>query len=196
MERVLLWDVMGTLVHDPFRVEMPAFFGISFEAMMRSKHPSAWIEFELGQRTEREFLDDFFVDGRAFDHPGFVASVVDAYAWLSGMESLLGELHAAGCAMHAFSNYPSWYGLIEDKLRLSRFLEWSFVSCQIGVRKPDPRAYGLVVDRLGISVDRLLFVDDREDNCRAAREAGIDAVCFSGATDLRPILIDAGLLST
>ena len=27
-DRVILWDVMGTLVHDPFFVEIPQFFGM------------------------------------------------------------------------------------------------------------------------------------------------------------------------
>ena len=31
MRPVLLFDVMGTLVHDPFFAEMPEFFGMSFD---------------------------------------------------------------------------------------------------------------------------------------------------------------------
>ena len=38
---VLLLDVMGTLVYDPFRVEMPAFLGLSFEQLRAQKHPHA-----------------------------------------------------------------------------------------------------------------------------------------------------------
>ena len=45
------------------------------------------------------------------------------------MEALLGRLAAAGVQVHAFSNYPAWWRLIEDKLRLSRYLDWTFVSC-------------------------------------------------------------------
>lgn len=45
------------------------------------------------------------------------------------MEPLLARLAAAGVPMHAFSNYPAWWRLIEGKLGLSRYLEWTFVSC-------------------------------------------------------------------
>ena len=54
---------MGTLVHDPFFVEMPKFFGMTFDAMLEAKHPSAWVEFELGECSEEAFLESFFADG-------------------------------------------------------------------------------------------------------------------------------------
>lgn len=191
---VLLWDVMGTLVYDPFFVEMPDFFGVSFDAMLEAKHPRAWVEFEVGERTESEFLDDFFSDGRGFDQEAFIAAVVDAYSWLPGMRPLLEDLRGAGRTMHAFSNYPVWYARIERKLRLSRYLDWTFVSCRTGVRKPDPAAYRCVVEKLELPPDDLLLIDDRERNCEAAREAGIRAVRFEGAEPLRDLLQARGLL--
>jgi len=194
MERVFLWDVMGTLVHDPFFVEMPAFFGLTFEEMLESKHPDAWLEFEVGDRTQREFLEDFFVDQRPFDHDAFVESIRAAYRWLPGMEKLLADLNARGYSMHAFSNYPIWYEWIEQRLRLSRFLEWTFVSCRTGLRKPEPTAYRLVVEELDVPASQAVFIDDRERNCEAARQAGIEAWRFQGAPSLRRRLVAAGLL--
>ena len=194
MQPVLLWDVMGTLVHDPFFVEMPEFFELSFDDMLASKHPSAWVEFELGRRTQDEFLDDFFADRRVFDHRAFISAVQAAYRWLPGMEEMLKELHGSGFAMHAFSNYPIWYRLIEERLALSRFLEWSFVSCRTGVRKPDPAAYRRVVDEVGVSPHELVFIDDRESNCEAARQNGLAAIRFENARSLRDGLAKLGVL--
>jgi len=37
-----------TLVRDPFFKQMPSFFNMTFEQLMRDKHPTAWIEFETG----------------------------------------------------------------------------------------------------------------------------------------------------
>ncbi len=42
----------------------PDFFGMTFDAMLQAKHPRAWVEFELGQRSEEDFLASFFDDGR------------------------------------------------------------------------------------------------------------------------------------
>ncbi len=192
MKRIVLWDVMGTLVHDPFYQEMPEFFGLPFQDLIQTLEPGAWVDFELGQRTESEFLSDFFADGRDFDHQGFVRTVRDAYRWLPGMEALLAELRAAGHTMHTFSNYPVWYRMIEERLRVARFADWTFVSCLIGLRKPDPAAYARVLRGLGASAEQCIFIDDRGDNCKAAAEAGIHAIRFEGVEALRGELESAG----
>jgi putative hydrolase of the HAD superfamily len=47
-----------------------------------------------------------------------------------------------------------------------------------GILKPDPRAYALVTDGLGLPAGRCVFVDDQEKNVAGARAAGMDAVHF------------------
>lgn len=190
---IVLWDVMGTLVHDPFFTEMPRFFGMTFESLLESKHPHAWVEFERGERTEEEFLEGFFADGRDFDRREFVRAIHSSYRWIPGMEEVLCELRDAGCNMYAFSNYPVWYRLIEDRLGLSRFLDWAFVSCSTGLRKPDPAAYEHVLQRLGANPGQCIFIDDRKTNCQTAREMGIRSIVFEGAEPLRASLARVGL---
>jgi HAD superfamily hydrolase (TIGR01509 family) len=184
---------MSTLVHDPFYEEMPQFFDLPFPDLLQTLQPGAWVDFELGDRSESEFLRDFFADGRRFDHDGFVRTIREAYRWLPGMEALLGDLHASGHAMHAFSNYPVWFRMIEQRLTVSRFAEWSFVSCLIGLRKPDPAIYEHVLDELGASAEDCIFIDDRSSNCRAAEEVGIRSIRFEGADRLREALRHAGV---
>ena len=191
MSRALLLDVMGTLVHDPFYEEMPRFFGMSLAELIEAKHPSAWIEFEHGRWTQEQFLASFFADGRAFDHAGFMTTMAQSYRFLPGIEPLLVELSERGVPMHVLSNYPAWYRLIEERLGLSRFVRWTFVSCEIGLRKPDPELFAAVIDRVGLPCT---FVDDREDNCVGAGRAGIDAIRFESAESLREALSSRGLV--
>lgn len=190
---VILFDVMDTLVHDPFH-EIPTFFGLTPEALIAAKHPSAWVEFEHGRLDEERFLERFFADGRAFDRAAFLEAMVSGYRFLDGVEPLLDELRTRAIPMHALSNYPRWYQRIEARLGLSRFLAWSFVSCETGVRKPDPEAYLGAARSLDLAPSRCLFVDDRERNCAAARAVGMDAVRFEGATPLREALRRRGVL--
>ena len=141
MPEVILWDVMDTLVRDPFFTHMADFFGLSFDELLRRKHPTAWGKFELGKLDEQGLFDQFFADGTPIDGPAFKRCVAEAYAWIDGIESLLIELKAGGVPMHALSNYPPWYQLIEDRLRLSRYVDLTFFSCDTGVRKPAAGAY-------------------------------------------------------
>ncbi|KAB1209517.1 hypothetical protein CJ030_MR6G007363 [Morella rubra] len=45
---ILLFDIMGTIVRDPFYEDVPAFFGMSLKELVECKHPTAWIQFEKG----------------------------------------------------------------------------------------------------------------------------------------------------
>lgn len=138
---VILWDIMDTLVRDPFFTHMAGHFGHTFEELLALLAPRVWVEFELGLVDEQELFRRFFRDGRTFDGLGMKRCMVEAYAWIDGMEPLLHELRAREVSMHALSNYPHWYQLIEERLGLSRYVELSFVSCNTGLRKPDPLAF-------------------------------------------------------
>ena len=192
--RTLLLDVMDTLVREPWFEDAPTFFGMSLDDLYAIKHPRSWIDFEHGRITEAEYFRTFFADGRALDGPAFVAHLRRGYRFLPGIEPLLTDLAATGIPMHALSNYPVWWEHIESDLRLSRFLDWSFVSCITGERKPDPAAYTIPLARLGAQPTDCLFVDDREENIVAAEAVGIPGVLFTGAEDLRRELTTRGVL--
>lgn len=192
---VLLLDIMDTVVYDPFFLDMPRFFGISFKELMAAKHPTAWVQFECDQISEEELMRIFFADGRSFDGQALKQHMADCYRYLDGMEVLLQRLAASGAQVHAFSNYPAWWQMIEDKLRVSRYMEWTFVSCQgplRGMRKPATDSFAAVVSHLGVPPDRLLFVDDRQANIDGALAAGIPAIKFESAAALEAELLRRG----
>jgi FMN hydrolase / 5-amino-6-(5-phospho-D-ribitylamino)uracil phosphatase len=184
---------MDTLVRDPFRDVMPSFFGMTLDEMMQVKQPEAWGRFERGELSESEFLTHFFADRRAFDHAGFCAAIRESYVWLEGMEDLLAALAARGQVMHVLSNYPIWYRWIEERLALSRYVKWTFMSCHLGLRKPDAAIFARVGPALGVLPSECLFIDDRAKNCEAARAVGLRALQFHGdaralAAELLPLL--------
>ncbi|HEX4353725.1 MAG TPA: HAD family phosphatase [Polyangiales bacterium] len=193
--RIILWDVMDTLVRDPFRDAMPGFFGMTLAQMLEAKHPDAWVRFERGELSEPDFLRSFFHDGREYDHAGFKAFIAAAYEFIDGIPPLLAALQARGHAMHVLSNYPEWHTLIETRLQLSRFVAWTFVSCKLGLRKPDPAIYRQAAQALSVGPSDCLFIDDRARNCEAARAVGMDALQFTGdVAALRAELSHRGFL--
>ena len=194
---VVLLDVMDTVVADPFFTHMAPYFGMSFQELLKAKHPSAWVEFENGLITEDQLFNKFFADGRQFDSKGLVDCIVGAYRYVDGMPELLGKMAEAGYEMHACSNYPMWHRYIENKLNLGKYLEWTFLSCEgamQGLRKPNPAAFEAVIKHLGRPAEELLFVDDREVNVNAAAAAGMQAIHFQGAEKLEEVLREKGLI--
>ena len=192
--RALLFDVMATLVYEPFYEVVPASLGMTLEDLVPQLRRNAWVDFEHARTDEATFLSRFFADGRSFDHVAMKGAMVKAYEWLDGMEELLAELQAAGQEMHLLSNYPEWYQLIEEKLGISRYAPWTFVSCRTGVRKPHPDAYLGAARHLGVDPHALLFIDDREVNCQGARDVGMDAILFEDALSLRAELRARGVV--
>ncbi len=84
MQPVLLFDVMDTLVYNPFNREIPRFFGLTQAELLAQKHPTAWERFEKGEIDEAEYLGVYFADGRDFDHTAFLNTVRNAYRWMNG----------------------------------------------------------------------------------------------------------------
>ncbi|KAK4353593.1 hypothetical protein RND71_025787 [Anisodus tanguticus] len=182
---ILLFDVMDTIVLDPFYHNVPAFFRMPMKELLECKHPTAWIEFEKGLITEDELTRKFFKDGRSFDMEGLKNCVRRGYSYLEGVEGLLNSLKENGYEIHAFTNYPIWYQMIEDELKLSNYLSWTFCSCVFGKRKPDPEFYLEVVKHLNVEASNCIFVDDRMKNVEAAIELELKGLQFKNADLLR-----------
>ena len=187
---ILLLDVMGTLVRDPFYEDVPRALGMSLRQLIKAKDPDAWPTFECGTIDEEELYARFFADRRQVDGPRLKEALRAGYQWLPGIPDLLARLYDRGVSMHALSNYPVWYRMIEEKLHVSRWVTWSFVSCRTAERKPDPQAYLGAARALGRSPSSLLFVDDREENCQGARAVGMPAIRFEDAPSLTTALDD------
>jgi putative hydrolase of the HAD superfamily len=49
-------------------------------------------------------------------------------------------------------------------------------SSKVGLRKPDPRIYQLTCERLGVTPDRCVFIDDLSCNVDAGRELGMHVI--------------------
>ena len=68
------------------------------------------------------------------------------------------------------------------------------LSCDIGVNKPDPKAYAILLQKLKLPAKDVVFIDDREDNVQAAKELGIDAILFKSEEQVRDELHQRGVL--
>mmetsp|Transcript_24476 Transcript_24476/g.66807 ORF Transcript_24476/g.66807 Transcript_24476/m.66807 type:complete len:236 (-) Transcript_24476:791-1498(-) len=193
---IVLLDIMDTVCTDPFFQAMPAHFGMSFKELLAAKHPTAWVDFECNRISEEHLCQIFFKDGRPVDRGALRAMMHSTYQYLDGMEPLLARLAGSGYEMHALSNYPCWFEIIEEKLQLSRYLSWTFMSCtgpMEGFRKPDPQAFSRVLDHLGVPPDQVIFVDDRQPNVDAAAALGMPSLLFKDANNMQAQLQERGL---
>lgn len=192
--RLVLFDVMDTLVADPFFGGFEKdLFGLEggIKSLFAIKDQKSFVAFEKGEISEAEHFETYFNDRRTCDGEAVRAYLTGRYAWLPGMRELATDLNAAGVQMAAFSNYPKeWAVLVEDACGLSSVVPWGLVSGEAGVRKPEPEAFEAALKAVGREKGDVIFVDDSTTNTDAATALGIVSIRFEGADALRPQLFE------
>src|SRR5271165_2505070 len=111
--------------------------------------------------------------------------------------ALLRRLKAAGRPVYALSNFASVKFVLARRMFgfLNEF-DLCVISGQVGVAKPDPRIYEILIERAGRDPGELLFVDDSLVNVRAAEQAGMGAIHYAPGVDLERELCLRGALPT
>jgi len=66
----------------------------------------------------------------------------------------------------------------EEAYRFSELTDQIVYSHEVGLKKPDAAIYELCLGRIGMKAEEVVFVDDYEPNCEAARALGMAAVFF------------------
>ncbi|WP_371551481.1 HAD-IA family hydrolase [Streptomyces sp. NBC_00554] len=105
---------------------------------------------------------------------------------------ILYRARAAGLTMVLLSNAPAHLSNVLDATDWRRELMTdALYSARLGLCKPDSAAYAQALAATGIAdPSRVLFVDDRDDNCRAAAELGLRTLHYTG----QPVDLEQQLL--
>lgn len=111
-----------------------------------------------------------------------------------GSAELVTDLRAAGLRLLGLTNWSAeLYHHAERAAPAIGLLEDVLVSGEVGLAKPDPRIFTLVVARFGLTPERTLFVDDTPVNVTAAAASGLIARPFVDHDRLRAELRDLGV---
>jgi putative hydrolase of the HAD superfamily len=76
------------------------------------------------------------------------------------------------------NNVKEWEPHWRPMLPVDEIFETVIDSAFVGCRKPEPRIYEITLERLGLSAEQCVFVDDLLPNIEGARELGFHAVHF------------------
>lgn len=84
-----------------------------------------------------------------------------------------------------FSNQLPLHAVESKKNGWFEFFDKLFLSFKIGAKKPDLKSYKAVLEKLKAKPSDVVFFDDKLVNVEGARKAGINAVLFKNAKQLR-----------
>jgi putative hydrolase of the HAD superfamily len=129
---------------------------------------------EYCTRTLQEAQIDQMIDldNKSWTHPNRAMA-----AWAR-------EIRAAGLRTAILSNMPRPIREYLDRqcAWLPEFDQRTF-SCDVGSAKPMPEIYARCLNGLRLEPSQVLFLDDREENVRAAQELGMHTILFTDAEE-------------
>jgi putative hydrolase of the HAD superfamily len=68
--------------------------------------------------------------------------------------------------------------LLKGLWKIDSVFDHIFISAELGLAKPDPEIYKVVIDSLDQDPSELILIDDFIENVKAAREANLNAIHF------------------
>ncbi len=194
---LLLWDLGNVLVRvDPVRACLAATGGdrAAAEALVAAvveAPPHA--AFESGRLDAAGFH-------RALVEEGLLDLDLDAFCRLwtdmftldeAALELLARTARHRRCWLLSNTD-PLHYPYITGRWPIERHLAGATLSYRVGARKPDPAIFHAALEAAGVTPSDAAFIDDRPGHVAAARAIGIDAVQYTGATNLKQWLEAAG----
>lgn len=109
-------------------------------------------------------------------------------------DRLLEALHRRYRLVLLSNTNPIHFEMIRERYPILRHFDAFVLSYEVGAMKPEPRIYAAAVQAAGCAPQECFFTDDIPDYVDAARQAGIDAVVFSGAEELERALRSRGVV--
>lgn len=193
---VLLFDLGGVLIDFAGFAELPRLLRdppSPREIRRRWIGSDAVRLFERGEIDPREFADRFrsewgleisseqFLDRFTSWARGLYPGAADLLRRLPGgqLTACLSNSNALHTPLHREAVRP--------------YLERCFFSNELGVLKPQPEIYQLVIRELAVPAARIAFFDDTEVNVAAAARAGMSAHRVEGVAELEQRLESLGV---
>lgn len=194
MIEAVIWDFGGVLTSSPFeafaRYEREK--GLPKDIIRRTNaanhHDNAWAKFERAEIGIEEFDALFAAESAAL---GAAVSGRDVVGLLSGdlrpdMVEALRRVKArfkTGCITNNLpaNQIGSATGRSLYVADVMALFDHVIESAKIGLRKPDPRIYAMMTDRLGIDPAHCIYLDDLGVNLKPARDMGMTTIKVTDA---------------
>ncbi len=104
------------------------------------------------------------------------------------------ELKEAGYRVYLLSNYGEvLFGRCQEKFSFLNEADGGVISYTVKRIKPDPEIYRILLERYQIQPEEAVFIDDVEENIRAAKEFGMHGIVFQSRRQAQEELLKLGV---
>ncbi len=133
------------------------------------------------EQFEQELVRLFAQQGRSVPEGRLVDAMFAGMSPAGPMWSIADQARRAGVRVGLLSN--SWGTAMYPRARLDEAFDAQVISCEVGMRKPDPEIFELAAERLGLPPSSCAFVDDLDRNVHVAERLGMRGVVHAGEAE-------------
>jgi HAD superfamily hydrolase (TIGR01509 family) len=198
--KAVVFDFGGVMTGEPRREAVVQFLRSTFdlsEAEFEKINLEKKEAVKAGKSDEEFWLQ--FAEQKRITLPSdwpqaFKAVMKEAIGINPDMYVLVAELKAKQIPVALLSNIDTRLAKLVREFGLYEPFEPCLLSCEIGVEKPNIKAYEILLLQMHAPAGDIIFVDDRQENIDAANQVGLDAILFQSAAHLRQALVEKQLL--
>jgi 2-haloacid dehalogenase len=186
----IIFDLGGVLIDwNPHRLYAPYFnSSAEIDHFLHEINFAAW---NAHQDAGRPFAEGVAALSAEFPH---YADLIQAYHehWeqsvpgpIEGTVSILKHLKQAGHPLYALTNFSTeTFPIMRRRYSFLKLFEYILVSGEVGLIKPNPAIYQLMLEKIGRVASECLFIDDSVKNVTAASQLGFDTIHFQAPQQL------------
>ena len=171
---------LGRVVFAQDPAKSTAEFKQFFSYVSLTPMPQFWTDYDMGVLSFDQVAEELAAYRGV--EPEFaremISIAIGKQETIRPTEKLIDELKAAGYKLYVLSNMSREFIDFLRKQKVYENFDGDVVSCEVGIVKPMPEIYDLLLERFDLDPAETIFIDDRKENVDAAAATGIATFHF------------------
>ena len=171
---------LGRVVFAQDPAKSTAEFKQFFSYVSLTPMPQFWTDYDMGVLSFDQVAEELAAYRGV--EPEFaremIAIAIGKQETIRPTEKLINELKATGYKLYVLSNMSREFIDFLRKQKVYENFDGDVVSCEVGIVKPMPEIYDLLLERFDLDPAETIFIDDRKENVDAAAAKGIATFHF------------------
>ncbi|MBQ5861953.1 MAG: HAD family phosphatase [Alistipes sp.] len=171
---------LGRVVFAQDPAKSTAEFKQFFSYVSLTPMPQFWTDYDMGVLSFEQVAEELAAYRGV--EPKFaremISIAIGKQETIRPTEKLIDELKAAGYKLYVLSNMSREFIDFLRKQKVYENFDGDVVSCEVGIVKPMPEIYDLLLKRFNLDPAETIFIDDRKENVDADATKGIATFHF------------------